>query len=444
MTQPQPAAEEIERILGQLRRLLAKHPKSVELHAHLASIYEQSGKQALAAPHLRFLWAADPNEEICTRLARALQLSGEFDAAFKIVEDGLKRRPDAPRLLKSKAMALWLLQRYEEARETFLALSCKDASPDYGRGMAGFLKLLITDAREGYDDYAFRPELRALDARFSGQYARWSGAESLAGKKLLLWGEQGIGDIIMFAGFAPWLMAQGAQLAMLVTPKLVPLFTRSFPGAEILPAFTFNDTAKGRYDYHIPMGDVMQIALPVYKPAEHPPYLKADTARARALRERYMEGGAKKLIGVSWHTTNEDVGFTRNISLEQMAPLFALPGIQWISLQYGNHDAEIAAVNRQFPGALIRDPSIDAFDDIDGLAAQACAMDEVITTSNAGAHLAGALGVPTTLLTSATPDWRWRIQGEKNFWYGSMVMERQERLLSWKPVIKRLRTRLMK
>lgn len=447
----QPSAAQIENVLKQARQALTQRPKDLALHKSIAELYEHTGRQELAVPHLHFLLKhlPAPEDELYVRCARAQQLAGNFPQALQTAEEGLNRYPDSPALLKGRATCLWLLKRYEEARDAFLLLSKKDESPDYGLGMAGFLTLLLTDMQEGYEYYAFRPDIRELEQGLSRYYPKWSGKEPLAGKKLLLWGEQGIGDIIMFAGFIPWLLAQGPKLTVVVNPKLPTLFMRSFPNTEIMGSFTFKSDGEmeGLYDYHVPMGDIMQKALSVYKPADHPPYLKADTLRAAELRRQYLERaaayGRKKLIGIAWHTTNPGAGFTRTITLEDMKPLFALPGIQFVSLQYGDHGQDIAEINAQFPGILFKDPAIDAFNDMEGLAAQIYALDEVITISNASAHLAGALGAKITLLASATPDWRWRLKGDKSFWYPGVTLERQEQLFTWKPVIKRIRERLM-
>ncbi len=75
---------------------------------------------------------------------------------------------------------------------------------------------------------------------------------------------------------------------------------------------------------------------------------------------------------------------------------------------YGGHAAEIEEINRRFPGVLHADPDIDGYNDMDALAAQVAAMDEVVSIrGNATVHLAGALGVKTTLMLSAASDWRW-------------------------------------
>lgn len=445
------SSDDPEHALKQLRPLLALHPREPRLHAGIAQEYERLGRFKDAAPHVCFLIEQQPasDEALYARASRALQHAGEFARALQVVERGLACYPTSEALLKGKPMVLSLLMRFDEAQAAFaeLAQNIPD-SASYAQAMGGFLRLLTSHLQEGYEGYAQRPERTKPAARFSRHYPLWQG-EPLSGKKLLLWGEQGVGDIIMFAGFIPCLLEQKVRLTLLVTPKLAPIFAASFQEVEVFSSFAFEneEALGGRYDFHLPMGDLMQRLLKLYVPSQHPPFLKADAARAQALRRDYLARAAAKgrtrLIGLSWHTTNPKMGFTRNLGLAELKPVFSVPDAQFISLQYGNHDCEIAAINRLLPDILLTDPAIDAFNDIPALAAQITAMDQVITIDNMTVHLAGALGVPTTLLVPALPDWRWGLSGETCPWYASVCLLRQEKLLDWQALIKQLRRQLM-
>ncbi len=92
-----------------------------------------------------------------------------------------------------------------------------------------------------------------------------------------------------------------------------------------------------------------------------------------------------------------------------------------MSLQYGDHAAEIDEINRRFPGALLADAAIDGFHDTDALAAQMQACDEVVSIQNATVHLAGALGITTTIMLSAASDWRWGLERTDSRWYSSVI-----------------------
>jgi ADP-heptose:LPS heptosyltransferase len=169
------------------------------------------------------------------------------------------------------------------------------------------------------------------------------------------------------------------------------------------------------------------------------PYLKADPAERERFRSRYGDG--QRLIGLAWHTSSQKTGPKRSIGLDLLAPLFALAGNRWISLQYGDFDALEHQASEA--GALLRiDRAVDQLADMDTFAAQVAAMDLVITIDNSTAHLAGALGVPVWLLLPFASDWRWLQQREDCPWYPSMRLFRQLHPGAWEPVMENVRDAL--
>ena len=434
----QPSPAQIDDVLKRARAALKAHPREPSLHNVVAPIYEQTGRWAEALPHLSFLHSLSPDEALTVRYARALERAGSFLKAKEILRQGLERFPDSALLLKNRALAASLLGDFPDAVAAYGEILRHNPADHHSRAMLGYLRLLISGMREGYGDYAFRPIDEKLAALFT-PWPRWAG-EPVAGKKLALWSEQGIGDVIMFMGLVPWLVQQGAKVTLVINKRLKPLAVRSFAGVEVVSEDGLKSLTG--FDYHLPLGDLLNPALG-YNPADHAPYLQAEE---KNLREKYLsyakERGREKLVGIAWHTTNPEVGFTRNIALSELKPLFSLPGIQFVSLQYGDHAEEISVINKQFKDILFCDPGIDAMNDLDGLASQMKALDRVVTIDNMAVHLAGALGVPATLLLSPMPDWRWGLSGEASRWYGSVELFRQEKMLNWQPVIKRLRERL--
>jgi len=218
---------------------------------------------------------------------------------------------------------------------------------------------------------------------------------------------------------------------------MLALFKRSFPQIEMFALEAkMDDAVAGRYDIAVPMGDLMSFLLRDATPSAHAPYLKPDAGRTQMLRQQYLNlsgmTGLHRLVGIAWHTSNAMSQLVRTISLDQWAPVFEVPGVQFVSLQYGDHTQEIAELNQRYPGLLFSDPDVNGFQDMDALAVQIAAMDEVITIQNATAHLAGALNTPTTLLLSSASDWRWGIQREDSIWYKSVNIIRQKRPFDWK------------
>ena len=226
----------------------------------------------------------------------------------------------------------------------------------------------------------------------------WTG-KKLSKGRLLLWGEQGVGDEIQFAGLIPDALRTGNSIVLDCDPRLKPLFARSFPES----------------------------------------YLKADPIETERFRTRCSDG--RRLIGLAWQTGNTQTGRKRSIDLAQLAPLFAQPGIRWISLQYGDFNSlEEQAAAAGVP--LLIDRSVDQLANIDLFAAQIAAMDQVITIDNSTAHLAAALGLPVWLLLPFAADWRWLQSREFSPWYPTMRLFRQPQLGDWAAVIESVQSAL--
>jgi ADP-heptose:LPS heptosyltransferase len=169
------------------------------------------------------------------------------------------------------------------------------------------------------------------------------------------------------------------------------------------------------------------------------PYLQADPEERERFRAHYGDG--RRLIGLAWHTKNQKTGRKRSIGLKSFAPLFALAGIRWISLQYGDFDAlEEQAAAAGAP--LLIDRTVDQFAGMDRFAAQVAAMDQVITIDNSTAHLAGALGRPVWLLAPFAADWRWLEKRSDSPWYPTLRLFRQPRPGDWQSVLESVESAL--
>jgi ADP-heptose:LPS heptosyltransferase len=165
----------------------------------------------------------------------------------------------------------------------------------------------------------------------------------------------------------------------------------------------------------------------------------ADPAAREQFRARYADG--RRLVGLAWYSRNQKTGHDRSIDLSALAPLFERTDIQWISLQYGDHDGlEKQATAANAP--ILIDRAVDQLADIDTFAAQIAALDLVITIDNSTAHLAGALGVPVWVLLPFARDWRWLRLREDSPWYPTMRLFRQPQRGDWHSVIQNVQSAL--
>jgi tetratricopeptide (TPR) repeat protein len=341
-------------------------------------------------------------------LGCVLQSLGRLDEAFAHYEKALQWQPDFPQARFGHALAQIFNGQYDP----------------------------------GWRNYESRWQSIDHDTPLRNYPQPWWKGETLPSGRLLLWGEQGVGDEIMFAGLIPDALRTGNKLLLDCDRRLQPLFARSFPEVEVIADLdSLAPAVKEEIAAHLPTG-----SLPGLFRAEEPafaattsPYLKPAPASQAMFRTRYADG--RRVIGLAWYTSNQKTGRKRSIDLARFAPLFRIPGIRWVSLQYGDFDRLQEQVSTA-RAPLFIDRSVNQLADLDLFAAQVAAMDLVITIDNSTAHLSGALGIPTWLLLPFVPDWRWLQKGGSSSWYPNLRLFRQPALNDWQPVLQTVETGL--
>jgi ADP-heptose:LPS heptosyltransferase len=212
-------------------------------------------------------------------------------------------------------------------------------------------------------------------------------------------------------------------------PRLISLFSRALPDIQFVSSK--ESVPQTAYDAHLPMGDLGQAlklnAQSIQKFAG--PYLKADAAKAKKMRAALCPKG-QKLCGISWKSSNKDIGTKKSMRLEDLLPALRLPGMVFVNLQYGDVAQEIADLKAEHGIEILQYSEVDNFNDLDGLANLVEACDVVLTTSNSTAHLAGALNQETINLVSfgGARIWYWlnEVNG-RSLWYPSVKLVEQER-----------------
>ena len=298
----------------------------------------------------------------------------------------------------------------------------------------GCCRLLLGDYSAGWADYQWR--LRTPQVQ-TDQYPQplWDG-RPLAEGTLLIHGEQGVGDEIQFASCLPDVVPLAKRCVLVCHPRLAKLMARSFPAVAVV--------GHERKSDHIP--PQFRIAIDAQS---HPA-----TCRSTRPVERCVSPSAAILIGRSraeaqlaqpfrgawtWAESRHLLVRRRHLeerrhrttALTQWRDLFAIPGVQFVNLQYGDCAEELAAAAKTFGRPIYHFDDADPLGDLDDFAAKVAALDLVISIGNATVHLAAALGVPTWALGSFLPQWRWGVAGERTPWYPSVRIIRQTRQCNW-------------
>ncbi len=277
----------------------------------------------------------------------------------------------------------------------------------------------------GLTELEWRRKVQDLRFPVSGQTA-WTGGD-LTGRRILLYGEQGQGDVIQFLRYARPVADRGATVTVCCHPPLVRV-ARSADGVG--EAIAFGDQPPP-FDTYAPLMSLPHLlgmdSADAIPPA---PYLTPPPARPLAA------GAGTLRVGLVWagSPAHED-DINRSCPFAALRPLFDLPGIAWFSLQVGSGAGDPAAAGM---ADVIQDLGAE-FADFADTAAAVEALDLVVSVDTAAAHLAGALGRPVWLMLQRVPDWRWPRDGAETPWYPSARLFRQRTDGDWDGVVDALR-----
>lgn len=434
-----------------LRRALILDPLHHGIWNGLGRLHKEAGRLTEARRAYESGLAVDPAAaELWNNRSNVLKGLDELDAALTGQRRAAALRPDEIGIRSNLGDALLLAGHPEEAlanTQAVLALA-----PELGESRLLRALALLTLGRfeEGWaaweDRWTVPPWLFA-----AGRFPQpaWTG-QPLGGNRLLIWGEQGIGDEIQFASLLPLLVRAGVGCVLECEPRLVPLFARSLPEVKVVargwppdPSLTRTEAAdpvRALIAAQIPAGSLPRLLGDAGgAPRSAAPYLLADPARASGFRAAIPAGTLA--VGIAWHTTNPKHGRSRNIPLRVLAHALHRPGVRLVVLQYGDWTQEIAALTAEGIdiGGL---PGLDPWGDLDGLAAAVAALDLVVCIDNVTVHLAGALGRPTCALLPYAAEWRWLRDRTDTPWYPSVTLCRQQAPKDWSVPLRLARQRL--
>jgi tetratricopeptide (TPR) repeat protein len=462
------AASEAER---HLRHALGLAPGLVEPYVALGNLLQSQQRHDEAIECFRQALALAPDYLAClTCIAASLLDSGKPVEAEAIAREAIARDPEPrARVHGLLGMALAMQNRRTEAVAAFKQADCLDPAGDdevfanhgfnliwmnrpdeaievYRRHLParphpnstanyGGACLTLGLLKEGWRYYEFRwTHEPLLSLRPQYPVPRWSG-QDVAGKTVLVWAEQGAGDLIQFVRFTGLLKARGATVILLVGERL-RAFAETF---EHVDSVVVSSTeVRGRYDFNIPLLSLpLALEIDLATIPREVPYLRADYARVTAWRARVAGDGLK--VGLVWSgNPKHERDAYRSAPLRVLAPLLELEGIRWYSLQKEPRPEDRATLRE----VRIVDvaPELDDFRDT---AAAIEALDLVVTVDTAVAHLAGALGKPVWVLLPEACDFRWLRDREDSPWYPTMRLFRQSCLGEWDDVVQRVRSALI-
>jgi len=456
--------------------LIKAQPNNAHAFDELGGVLFTLDRIAEAEATLRRAIALAPNmANPYTNLGRILQTDpARATEALQLHDRAIALKPDYAHAHNNRGVALYTLGRYPEAITSYAhALTLKpslaeasnnlgtthykightrEAIKHYAKAIAvepqyaeahwnnALALLTMEDWREGWTEYEWR--WKCKDFSFPPRpfhQPLWKG-EDLNDGSLLVWGEQGIGDEVLYGAMVGDLLARGIAVVWEADARLLPLIARSYPTVKAVARSTPPDaaTSDSAIGAHIPAASLGQYLRATDDAFTRQPvgYFKPDAGRAQGYQQRLLQGTKKRLVGVSWISKNPEFGLHKSMTLADLAPLWAAagPDVQFVDLQYGDTAAERTASGLD----LAHLGDLDLFEDIDGLAALIAACDAVVSVSNTTAHLAGALGVPVTVLVAHGNGklWYWGADRTHARWYPRASIIKQSVSGDWRDTIK--------
>jgi tetratricopeptide (TPR) repeat protein len=415
-------------------RALSLDPSHADAHANLGAALYELGHYDRAVGQYRKALVRQPDDARITRnLADALVKLDRFDEAIAAYRLVTAREPANGQAHFALASALEAIDCNEEALQSYrraIDLMPDDPRPKWFKA---YLDLSLGHLEEGWRSFEARWAARDLAPRPYRQ-RRWDGGA--VDGKLLVWGEQGLGDQIIYAGMIEDLRRRAPSICLEVEPRLVSLFARSFSQVEVVPMA--DELYGGAITAQVPLASLAPHLRPdwqSFKPAARG-HLKADPARAAEFRARLANDG-RRVIGLSWQSTSLAIGRAKSASLRDFAAVLRLPGCRFVDLQYDDAPAERDAVAGELCVNVDRLADLDLRNDIDGVAALISACDLVFTVSNTNAHLSGALGKPTWVLlpVGGARLWYWFRDRNDSPWYPRVHLKRRTREQSWAELV---------
>jgi len=389
-------ARQFDEAIACLRRAVDLAPNLAEPHKNTGDALRAQGNWDDAEAAYRRALALRPDwHEAMTNLGVVCRVKGDVEQAIRLFDAALARKPDDPAALWNKGLVYLMRGEYEQ----------------------------------GWPLFEWRLKALGMGSDAGLQGRRWDGCD-LAGKRILIQGEQGFGDALQFARFVPEVARRGGRIVLSCRAELAPLFRRMEGVSECVPS----DQPLPPHDLSCPLLSLAGIlGVTLANLAAPQSYLTADAHMANDWANR-LAGKKPRKVGLVWSGQSFPNPF-RSLPPEQLEPLRNVDGIDWISLQTGDAAAQPPTTLDMLDAGR----ELKTFDDT--AAVMAC-LDLVITIDTAAAHLAGALGIPTWVLVPRFPDWRWGRAGETCPWYPTMRLFRQEQQGDWKEAIERIITAL--
>ena len=410
----------LEEAIKVYNQALSINPNYAKAHMNVGNALHEKGKLEEAIDTYKKALSVRPDyAEAYLNMGNVLKDQEKFEEAIKVFNEALSIKPDNAEAYNNIGVVLEQQVKLDEATEAYnKALSI---NPDYepAHTNLGFIYLSQGDLKLFIDHRKWRWTTKEGQKKISHlNIPEWDGREPLKGKNIFALGEQGPGDIIMWAPGLEYLKNLGAQVTLQCHAKLVELFKMSFTDIEIEPYRDEKTIGIEDYDYYIPMETLFGYfciseqkcdkSLDLSAPAQlkREPFLFPKQERIDFWRDRLNKTGKGLYVGISWKSPKITLSRKRNYTeLSDWEPLFSHPNITFINLQSKEFEDDILEIKKKYSVDIHNFDDLDHYDDFAEVAALCAALDVCVSVSTAVSTVAAAVGTPTKMLHWRRSSW---------------------------------------
>jgi tetratricopeptide (TPR) repeat protein len=456
--------EQYQEAVALYRRALALHADAADAHYNLATTLDAMGDTTAAIAEFQEALKLQPRHvEALTNLGKALIDAGRPDDAMAASSQAIALAPNLPLAHVNAAISLLARENFDDALASLrraatlapdhaqvlntlgnvlrmrgeidealdLHRRAKDADPQSANAefSLGYLQLLRGNYEDGWRGYEARGKIKGIVQKVIPG-PMWDGSD-LAGKRIVVHYDQGLGDTLQFVRFVPQIKSRRGHVILYCQDSLRRLLQGQCEVDQVIDS----EQSLPQYDLRVPISSLPYLLKTTLAtiPAQVP-YLTPDPALVEHWRQR-LQGDSRLKVGLAWAGNPNRMGDReRSMQLQTLAPLAQVPNARFFSLQKGPAAAQAIAPP---PGMDLVDWS-EQLTDFADTAALVANLDLIITVDTAAAHLAGALARPTWVMLQLSPDWRWLLDRTDSPWYPTATLFRQPAFGAWDQVVKKL------
>ena len=401
--------DQLDNAINAYNLALVINPECVDAYSNLATAFVYRGDLEAAIDACNKALNINPNHAIAHMTqGNAFRDQYRHSEALDAYQRAIALQPELSEAYSNMGMVLVAEGKLDAAIDSYnKALSIKPNDAESHSNLS-YALLNIGRIKDGLNEYEWRHETRnGMKHKREFSKPMWDGQETLRGKRILLWSEQGVGDTINWSSCLSAISSKADQCILECPEKLVPLLARSFPNIEIKSQDRSLDKKRDDFDFHLPLGSLYKHFIEeVYANRRSSAFLIPDSKRKKFWRERLASLGSGPYIGVSWKSGDMSPARLQNYAqISEWYPIFKIRDVTYINLQYSDFENDLQEIKDSFGTTVHNFDDLDHYNDLDEVAALCSALDMVISTKITVPLISAAVGTPTKLAIWRQSTW---------------------------------------